>query len=548
VHLVRRKGTKEVYALKQLDKDHHRQKNAQRVYAERDALSEARGRWCVDLIATFQDGFYVYMVQEFIQGGDLISHIKRKKRLTESETAFYMAELLEALDTVHQCGFIHRDVKPDNIVITMSGHIMLLDFGLCMALDPMASNPDATQTIDSTGSGARKKQECCGTPQYMAPEGFDGEYGLESDLWAVGIIAFECLVGTVPFHSGLISGEAGLNQIKKKISNHTAYFPGRLKKTRALGMTSPSSEHFLNGLVCGRSTRLTTAQARSEPFFEIFRAGIVWAELHLSTPPWVPEVSSPEDSSLFEFGQDKTSVDNAVNKQVKKDAKIRCDEDATKEVEKEVEEEDTQEVKPDGILPRPAGRLQWDQDLEWINYAADTQELRIKSRDHELHRADSRDLQPTSQRSIESELHAAGAEELRQKSDRSRNGEPHAAGAGELRSEPHRSNDGEPHAAGAKELRPKSQMSGDGVTRSADAQEVQPMSQTSSNVELHLAGTDELRSKSQRSGGGESSAAGAKQVRPKSQRSRDGELHRAGAQELRPEPQRSSGVEPVYTV
>merc|ERR1712113_743165 len=106
------------------------------------------------------------MVMEFVQGGDLLFHLARRGRFTTDEAQFYMAELLEALDTVHKCGFVHRDVKPDNIVLTASGHLKLLDFGLCKQDPGLAL--DAPAAADKSFA----KQPVLGTPLYMAPEAY----------------------------------------------------------------------------------------------------------------------------------------------------------------------------------------------------------------------------------------------------------------------------------------------------------------------------------------------------------------------------------------
>merc|ERR1719443_164684 len=105
-----------------------------------------------------------------------------------------MAELLEALDTVHQCGFVHRDVKPDNVVLTTQGHLKLLDFGLCRQ-EPPVSTLDASNQSGTETSKRKQLRSMVGTPQYMAPEVFEADYGAEADIWSLGIITYECLVG-----------------------------------------------------------------------------------------------------------------------------------------------------------------------------------------------------------------------------------------------------------------------------------------------------------------------------------------------------------------
>ncbi|CAJ1446635.1 unnamed protein product [Effrenium voratum] len=130
VYLVRQKEKDQYFALKQMTKVRHGKKNLKRcVYTEREVLAQARNRWFVELSATFQDADHIYMLMEFLPGGDLFRWIEVMRRFSMDETRFYMAELLEALDVLHKHGFIHRDIKFDNMVLTAQGHLKLLDFG-----------------------------------------------------------------------------------------------------------------------------------------------------------------------------------------------------------------------------------------------------------------------------------------------------------------------------------------------------------------------------------------------------------------------------------
>jgi serine/threonine protein kinase len=312
VHLARLKGTQEYYALKQVRKSGYQRKNhRERAFSERDILAEQQSRWFVRLFVTFRDAEHVYMVMEFLQGGDLIGRLIKMGRFSEDETRFYMAELLEALDTVHSCGFVHRDVKPDNAVISSSGHLKLLDFGLCrQGLDP----DEHFKVTAATATGRRRRQKSIvGTPQYLAPEAFKGDYGQEADLWSVGIITFECLVGRVPFDANGQSGPKAQQLIKQKVENHDqpcalrhedgttttkqdGYFAAQLDKVRDRARLSPSAERFLKRMVCDVRKRLSAQAARREPFF----MGVDFKTLHEQTLPCVPELSGPADTRYFD--------------------------------------------------------------------------------------------------------------------------------------------------------------------------------------------------------------------------------------------------------
>jgi serine/threonine kinase 38 len=101
------------------------------VRAERDVLATLNNPWIVELLFAFQDAKYLYLVMEYLPGGDLMTVLIKKDILTEEESKFYTAEMILAIDSVHKMNYIHRDLKPDNILIGKDGHLKLSDFGLC---------------------------------------------------------------------------------------------------------------------------------------------------------------------------------------------------------------------------------------------------------------------------------------------------------------------------------------------------------------------------------------------------------------------------------
>ncbi len=132
VALVRKKDTGALNAMKTLRKQDVLQRNqAAHVKAERDILAEADNDWVVKLYYSFQDKSNLYFVMDYIPGGDMMSLLIKKGIFEESLAQFYIAELVLAIESVHTMGFIHRDIKPDNILIDKDGHIKLTDFGLC---------------------------------------------------------------------------------------------------------------------------------------------------------------------------------------------------------------------------------------------------------------------------------------------------------------------------------------------------------------------------------------------------------------------------------
>ncbi|CAL8082108.1 unnamed protein product [Calicophoron daubneyi] len=132
VWLVRKKDNGQLYAMKLLNKrDVVERRQLAHVQAERDILAEADNDWVVKLFFSFQDHRALYLVMEYIPGGDMMSLLIKKGIFEEPLAQFYVAELTLALESVHLMGFVHRDIKPDNILITCEGHIKLTDFGLC---------------------------------------------------------------------------------------------------------------------------------------------------------------------------------------------------------------------------------------------------------------------------------------------------------------------------------------------------------------------------------------------------------------------------------
>lgn len=136
----------------------------------------------------FQDEFNLYLIMEFINGGELFWHLKKSVRFNEARAKFYMAELVLALEYLHLNGTVYRDVKPENILIDGEGHIRLTDFGL-------------------SKSGLHERggmtESFCGTTEYLAPEIIQTEsYGYSVDWYSAGLVLYEMLAGFNPFKTG----------------------------------------------------------------------------------------------------------------------------------------------------------------------------------------------------------------------------------------------------------------------------------------------------------------------------------------------------------
>uniref|UniRef100_A0A671XWA1 non-specific serine/threonine protein kinase n=1 Tax=Sparus aurata TaxID=8175 RepID=A0A671XWA1_SPAAU len=242
-------------------------------------MAFANSSWVVQLFFAFQDDRYLYMVMEYMPGGDLVN-LMSNYDVPEKWARFYTAEVVLALDGIHAMGFIHRDVKPDNMLLDKAGHLKLADFGTCMKM-----NKDGMVRCDTA----------VGTPDYISPEvlksqGGDGYYGRECDWWSVGVFLYEMLVGDTPFYADSLVGTYS------KIMNHKN------------ALTFPDDSDISNdakNLICAfltdREVRLGrngVDEIKRHPFFK--NDQWTWENIRETAAPVVPELSSDIDTSNFD--------------------------------------------------------------------------------------------------------------------------------------------------------------------------------------------------------------------------------------------------------
>ena len=201
VYLVRNKFNKKIYSMKKLNKPFIK-KNKREKYTinERILLSKINYPFLVKLYCCFQDKEYLYFILEFIQGGELFFHLHREIRFDDEKTSFYIAELILALNFLHENKIIYRDIKPENILLDIDGNIKLTDFGLSR----LCSCED------------EKVFTICGTPYYIAPEILEKKgYNNTVDWWSLGCLMYEMLNGRPLFNYN--NGKIDINEYKKEI-------------------------------------------------------------------------------------------------------------------------------------------------------------------------------------------------------------------------------------------------------------------------------------------------------------------------------------------
>ena len=336
VRVCRQISTGDIVAIKKMRKEDMLNKNQlMHVRTEKEIMT-ASNPWIVKLKYSFQDDYYLYLVMDFLPGGDLMNLLMKKEVLTEDEARFYTAEMILAVDSVHKLNCIHRDLKPDNILIDKNGHIQLSDFGLAKIADktffPITqkdnvgpqklvnnafdsitsantnySNNAPTQNIRSA-NGLRPRRNrliaysTVGTPDYIAPEVFSQNgYGEEADWWSIGVMFFEMVVGFPPFFSENPSDTC------KKIVKWREHFS--IPEDANL---SPEAESFILRMVSQPESRLGVhgvEEIKKHPFFK----GIDWNNIRNMKAPFIPELKNDYDTHYFDTFQEQEPFYPPIN-------------------------------------------------------------------------------------------------------------------------------------------------------------------------------------------------------------------------------------------
>lgn len=279
VYQVRKKDTKRIYAMKVLQKKVIVQKKevahtvGERNILVRTAMTDSP--FIVGLKFSFQTPTDLYLVTDFMSGGELFWHLQKEGRFNEQRAKFYIAELILALQHLHLHDIVYRDLKPENILLDANGHIALCDFGLSKA---NLTKNDTTNTF-------------CGTTEYLAPEVLLDEAGYTKmvDFWSLGVLVFEMCCGWSPFYA------EDTQQMYKNIAFGKVRFPRETLSTEG--------RNFVKGLLNRNPKHRLGAtddaeELKRHPFF----ADIDWDALtkKLITPPFKPKLKSEIDTSNFD--------------------------------------------------------------------------------------------------------------------------------------------------------------------------------------------------------------------------------------------------------
>ena len=286
VLLVRFKSNNQLYAMKILMKSRikstHQEEHTK---AERDLMVQIDNPFLLNIKFAFQDETKLYIVSNFMQGGDMFYHLHFESKFSEKKAKFYLIEIILGLEYLHKNNMIYRDLKPENILMDSTGHIKLSDFGLSKIL---SDNDEKAFTL-------------CGTPQYLAPEIMKEEgYDKNVDWWSLGCFFYEMITGFLPFY-------IPKDYLNEKVYEQKVIFPSginplAIKFIKELLVVDPNNRlgNGVNGV----------ENIKSHEYFK----DVDWNKYYNKEiePPFIPKLDSDEDLKYF----DKMFTDEPIDSPV----------------------------------------------------------------------------------------------------------------------------------------------------------------------------------------------------------------------------------------
>ncbi|CAH0052128.1 unnamed protein product [Clonostachys rhizophaga] len=287
VHLVQSKHNQRFYAIKVLKKAQVvKMKQVEHTNDERRMLSDVKHPFLITLWGTFQDIRNLYMVMDFVEGGELFSLLRKSGRFPNPVAKFYAAEVTLALEYLHSKNIIYRDLKPENLLLDRHGHLKITDFGFAKKV------PDKTWTL-------------CGTPDYLAPEVVSNKgYNKSVDWWSLGILIYEMLCGYTPFWDSGSPMRIYENILKGKIKYPAYLVPEAHDLLEKL--ITPDLTKRLGNLYGG------PADVKNHPWF----AEVTWDRLarkDIDAPYTPPVKAGAGDASQFDKYPEETEKYGATS-------------------------------------------------------------------------------------------------------------------------------------------------------------------------------------------------------------------------------------------
>jgi len=272
---AKHRATGQILAIKQLSKIKLiKKKSVLNVMNEFYILKDLKSPFVVSMLYAFQDKESLYIAMPAFAGGDLRYHMSNTRVFTEEEIKFLAACVLLGLETIHSCNLMHKDIKPENILIDEKGYAYITDFGISKFWRP------------------DNRHENAGTPPYMAPEVLAKEqYSFSVDFYALGIMLYEFITGMRPYRG----------KTRKEIRDQIASKQATIQQNLVIGRISPEAIDLCNALIQRkREKRLGEngiEEIKRHPWFKGFNWGLLKAKA--LSPPFVPKASDENYDRLY---------------------------------------------------------------------------------------------------------------------------------------------------------------------------------------------------------------------------------------------------------